>query len=37
MSYYHINDNYCKAQDINYDLNEFVINNFYELIDNNNK
>ena len=35
MPYYHINNNLNKAQNINDNLNSFVINYFYKLLNNN--
>ena len=34
MPHYHINDDFGKAQDINGNLDRFIIDYFYESIDN---
>lgn len=36
MSYYYVNDNFWKAQDITLNLNWYKIKLFYELADNDN-
>ena len=35
MFYYYINNDFCKAQSINNNFDQFVINNFYKLVNNN--
>ena len=35
MLYYYINDNFCKTQDIDNNLDKLIINYYYKLVDNN--